>query len=99
MESGRVSPATSVDGRDGVSGAEPRLHVPGDGRGGVEVIARDDDRTADLAGTLTRVPSGTICPHLFRTWSRLMSSTRLRYSPSAWTVTCQWRPNWLKLLT
>ncbi len=39
--------------------------------------------------TETRVPIGTIRPHLFRTWSRLMSSTRARSAPSAWTVTCQ----------
>ena len=36
-----------------------------------------------ISRTLTSVPSGTICPHLLRTWSRLMSSTRLRKSPSS----------------
>ena len=45
------------------------------------------------------VPKGTICCHLFLTWNRLISSIRSRYRPSAWMVTCQWRPKKLKLLT
>ena len=43
--------------------------------------------------------SGIICPAWLRTWSRPMSRTRLRKVGSAWTLTCQVRPNWLKLLT
>ena len=53
----------------------PGRMLPGDRRGRVEVVARDRDGTAAItsAVTLTSVPSGTICPHLLRTWSRLMA--------------------------
>src|SRR5438270_350185 len=49
--------------------------------------------------TVTSVPSGTICPDWLRTCSRLMSGTSSRNRPSACSVTCQCRPNSLKLLT
>ncbi len=34
---------------------------------GVQVVARDGDRPADLAAACISVPSGTICPDLLRT--------------------------------
>ena len=44
-----------VDRRDGISRAEPRQHVPGDRRGCVKIVARDDDRTAAIAFHLVHV--------------------------------------------
>ena len=49
MEIGSVSRRQVVDLLDGVAGADARRQVAGDGRGGVEVVARDVDRAADLA--------------------------------------------------
>ena len=52
-----------------------------------------------ISRTLTSVPSGTICPRLLRTWNRLMSSIAVAEFALRLNVTCQCRPNSLKLLT
>ena len=57
-----------------------------------------------ICGPLTvlmvaKVPSGIIIPASFRTSRRRMSSGLRRNFWSAWTRTCQVRPNLLKSLT
>ena len=49
--------------------------------------------------TSTTAPSGTMSPSALRTLSCLTVSASLRKGASAWTFTCQVRPNRLKSLT
>ena len=44
IERGSVSSAELVDAGDGVAGADARQQAAGDRRGGVQVVARDEDR-------------------------------------------------------
>ena len=75
MESGSVSSASLSTVAIASPGTDSRLEVAADRGGRVEVVAIDENRAVDFAHSWPRAPSWTICPWLFRTCKRLMSST------------------------
>ena len=78
----------------------PGAALPLIGGGRVHVVAHDHHRAARCRGRPASVPSGTISP-LVVAHLELLEVVDLRRGScaSAWTLTCQVRPKWLKSLT
>ena len=70
-----------------------------DRRGRIHVVAVDHERPARVFDARRRCPGGPSRPGALRTCRRRTSSRSMRKGVSAWTFTCQVRPNWLKSLT